>query len=75
MTKPPASRRHLPSSPFNVPAPPALPIEQFAVGDRVSHDQYGLGRVSGVEGDQAVLVDFGGRQGRFLTPFSKLVKL
>ncbi|WP_309484406.1 hypothetical protein [Streptomyces himalayensis] len=75
MTKPPGTRRHLPSSPFNVPPPPAQPIEQFAVGDRVSHDQYGLGRVSGIEGDHAVLVDFAGRQGRFLSPFPKLVKL
>ena len=75
MTRPPSTRRHLPGSPFNVPAKPAPPVEQFAVGDRVSHDQYGLGRIIGVEGEDAVLIDFAGQQGRFLSPFSKLSKL
>ncbi|EST21151.1 hypothetical protein SSPS47_06895 [Streptomyces sp. S4.7] len=45
------------------------------MGDRVSHDQFGLGRVIGVEGENAVLIDFSGRQGRILSPFSKLTKL
>ncbi|MFE6163454.1 CarD family transcriptional regulator [Streptomyces sp. NPDC055239] len=75
MTRPPGTRRHLPNSPFNVPPPPAPPIEQFAVGDRVSHDQYGLGRIVGVEGEEAVVIDFAGRQGRFLSPYAKLAKL
>ncbi|CAM5649224.1 hypothetical protein SSPIM334S_00119 [Streptomyces spiroverticillatus] len=75
MTKPAGARRHLPSSPFNVPAPAAPPIENYEVGDRVSHDQFGLGRVVGVEGDLAVLIDFSGRQGRILSPYSKLTKL
>lgn len=45
------------------------------MGDRVSHDQYGLGRIVGVEGEDAVVIDFQGRQGRFLSPYSKLSKL
>lgn len=70
------SRRHLPSSPFNRPAQAAPPVECFDVGDRVSHDQFGLGRVLAVEGDNdAVLIDFSGRQGRILSPYSKLTKL
>lgn len=76
MTKSAGSRRYLPSSPFNKPAAAAPPIEQWEVGDRVSHDQFGLGRVIAVEGDNAaVLVDFSGRQGRILSPYSKLAKL
>ncbi|MDH6132162.1 MULTISPECIES: hypothetical protein [Kitasatospora] len=47
------------------------------MGDRVSHDQYGLGRTIAVEGDGeiAVLVDFGSRQVRITKPFAKLFKL
>ncbi|MDH6114785.1 hypothetical protein P3T36_001136 [Kitasatospora sp. MAP12-15] len=47
------------------------------MGDRVSHDQYGLGRAIAVEGDGdiAVLVDFGSRQVRITKPFAKLFKL
>ncbi|WP_269432052.1 hypothetical protein [Saccharothrix sp. ST-888] len=43
----------------------------------MSHDQYGLGRVVGIEGDGliAVLVDFGTRQERILPPFAKLFLL
>ncbi len=75
MTKSAGARRYLPSSPFNVPAADAPPIEVFEVGDRVSHDQFGLGRVIAVEGEAAVLIDFAGRQGRILSPFTKLTKL
>ncbi|MER6998422.1 hypothetical protein [Streptomyces sp. NPDC000410] len=75
MTKSAGSRRHLPTSPFNRPTPDSLPIEQFDVGDRVSHDQFGLGRVIAVEGDNAVLIDFAGQQGRILSPYTKLSKL
>ena len=75
MTKSAAVRRPLPTSPFAAPVPP--PIKVFAVGDRVSHDQYGLGRTIAVEGDGeiAVLVDFGSRQVRITKPFAKLFKL
>lgn len=74
--KPPrvATRRYLPSSPFNTQATPA-PVEQFAVNDRVTHDQYGLGSVINVEEGVAVLVDFGPRRVRIISPYAKLTKL
>ena len=69
-----ATRRFLPASPFNAyPADP--PIEQFAVQDQVTHDKYGLGRVIRVEDDTALIVEFGSRQVRILSPFAKLTKL
>jgi hypothetical protein len=69
-----APRRFLPGSPFNaVPVDP--PVEQFAVRDRVTHDKYGLGWVVLVEDDEAVIVDFGSRKVRILSPFAKLTKL
>ena len=69
-----ASRRFLPGSPFNaLPVDP--PVEQFAVRDQVSHDKYGLGRVVLVEEDDAVIVVFGSRKVRILSPFARLTKL
>ncbi|MFJ7906989.1 hypothetical protein [Kitasatospora sp. NPDC096204] len=70
-----ATRRPLPNSPFK--APPQAPRKHFAVGDRVTHDRYGLGRVVGVEGDgdTAVLVDFGSQQVRISPPYSTLFVL
>ncbi|MDH6120188.1 hypothetical protein [Kitasatospora sp. GAS204B] len=75
MTNPTSPRRHLPTSPFRVATPP--PAKRFAVGDRVSHDEFGLGRTISVEGDGAiaVLVDFGSRQERITAPFAKLFLL
>lgn len=70
MTKSAVARRHLPTSPFKAPATP--PAKQFAVGDRVTHDAYGLGRVTTVEDGVAVLVDFGSRQERIPSPYTKL---
>jgi hypothetical protein len=67
------TRRYLPNSPFQ--APPAQPVVLFALQDRVSHDRFGLGRVIGIEENIAVLVEFGDRQERILTPTSKLHKL
>jgi hypothetical protein len=64
----------MPTSPFKAPAAPPTP-ETFVVGDMVTDDQYGLGRITGVEGETAVMVDFGARQVRVTTPFSKLSKL
>ena len=69
-----ATRRLLPGSPFNsMPADP--PVEQFAVQDQVTHDKYGLGRVSLVEDDNALICCFGSRQVRIMWPFAKLTKL
>jgi hypothetical protein len=69
--------------PRRVPALPALkspyveppPIEEYEVLDQVTHDKYGLGRVVKVEGDDAVVVDFGPRKVRILSPFARMTKL
>ena len=73
MTKPAVPKRHLPTSPFKAAVTPTL--ERFAVGDRVNHDTYGLGLVTAVEEDVAVLVDFGESQQRIPSPFSKMSHL
>ncbi|MDO0926636.1 hypothetical protein QQY24_14890 [Streptomyces sp. TG1A-8] len=73
MTKPAAPKRHLPTSPFNAPLTPSP--KQFAVGDQVTHDVYGLGRVIGIEDGIAALVDFGSTQERILSPYTKMSKL
>jgi hypothetical protein len=67
-------RRSLPTSPFK-PPPAAPPAEQFDVQDQVTHDKYGLGRVVTVEGDTALVIDFGTQRVRITTPCSKLTKL
>ncbi len=73
MTKPGASKRYLPTSPFKAPVAP--PPKEFTVGDQVTHDMYGLGRVLGIEDGIAALVDFGSRQERILSPYHKMTKL
>lgn len=73
MTKPSAPKRHLPTSPFKVPVAPAA--KHFAVGDQVTHDMYGLGRVIDVEEGVAALVDFGSSRVRILSPYNKMIKL
>ncbi|MFJ8661218.1 hypothetical protein [Streptomyces sp. NPDC093795] len=73
MTKPSAPKRFLPTSPFK--APVALPPKQFAVGDQVTHDVHGLGRVVGIEDGIAAVVDFGLAQQRILSPYAKMSKL
>ncbi|WP_369053196.1 hypothetical protein [Kineococcus terrestris] len=50
-------RRHLPTSPFQ-PAPPAPRSEEFAPGDRVTHDRHGMGTVVSVEVDDWCTVRF-----------------
>ena len=65
-------RPHHASSPFR-PAPEPI-IEEFAVGDRVCHDTYGLGRVVGIDGTGAT-VNFGSSTVRVTTPFRKMTKL
>ena len=67
------SRRHLASSPFKPPVPEV--VQTFEVGERVTHDAYGLGRVVTVEGEAAVVVDFGSSRVRLPRPFAKLHKL
>lgn len=73
MTKPSAPRRHLSTSPFKAPLVPVA--KHFALGDRVTHDQFGLGRIVGVEEGIAMLVDFGSRQARIVSPYTRMDKL
>ena len=73
MTPPAGSRRHFADSPFK--AQPVQPVELYEVGDRVSHDVYGMGRVIAVEDGRAVAVDFGTSRMRIKSPFTKLFKL
>ncbi|MFE2042006.1 hypothetical protein ACFXAZ_13945 [Streptomyces sp. NPDC059477] len=73
MTKPTAPKRHLPTSPFKAPVAPAP--KQIAVGDQVTHDIYGLGRVISIEDGIAALVDFGSSRERILSPYTKMTKL
>jgi hypothetical protein len=68
-----AGRRYHPGSPFQ--APVLQPVEQYAVGDRVTHDRHGLGSVICVEEETGVLVDFGSKREWITTPYSKLSKL
>jgi len=73
MTRRPAAPRPFPpSSPFYGRPEPV--VEQYAVGDRVTHDAHGLGRVVGEE-DDAVIVQFGPEHVRVRSPYSKLTKL
>ncbi|HEY9375244.1 hypothetical protein [Streptomyces sp.] len=74
MTNRSAHQRHLPTSPFKAPA--AQAIKDFTLGDRVSHDRYGLGRIIGTElTGGAVLVDFGSSQTRIVSPYTGLHRL
>ena len=68
-----AVRPVLPTSPFA--RAPVLPAEQFAVEDQVTHDKYGLGRVTVVEDDTSLIIDFGSCRVRIMTPCDKLTKL
>lgn len=65
-------RRHLASSPFKAKAEPI--IETFEVGDMVSHDSHGMGRVISVESG-AVTVDFRPQVIRIVSPYARLGKL
>jgi hypothetical protein len=72
MTSSRARRRYLPGSPFQPDPEPV--IEQFACGDLVSHDAFGMGRVVGRE-TEAVTVDFRTQMVRVMSPFDKMAKL
>jgi hypothetical protein len=67
-------RRYLPGSPFNAPVVEE-PAEIYDRDDLVTHDKYGLGSVRDVEGQSAVLVDFGTHRVRIALPCAKLFKL
>lgn len=68
------TRRHLATSPFQPRVPD--PIKVFEVGEQVSHDKEGLGRIASLDGDHAAVVDFGGgKLLRVVAPFAKLHNL
>ncbi|WP_459981885.1 hypothetical protein [Nocardioides sp. AN3] len=72
MTSSARPRRHLASSPFR-PDPEPI-VEQYALGDLVCHDAYGVGHVVQQEAS-AVIVDFRSQTVRLTSPFSKMTKL
>lgn len=72
MTTSTGPRRHLSSSPFRPDPVPV--IEQYAVGDRVCHDSYGVGQVIQTE-SHAVTVDFRSQTVRVTSPYQKMAKL
>jgi hypothetical protein len=67
------AKRPLPSSPFKTVTAPPDPF--FAVGSRVTHDVYGLGRVTVVEDGVAVVVDFGAVLKRVTSPYAQMTGL
>ncbi|MGJ9413477.1 hypothetical protein ACHAAC_12295 [Aeromicrobium sp. CF4.19] len=73
MATSPRRRRYHPSSPFQ--APPEVVHPVYAVGDRVSHDTWGLGRIVSLESDIAVSVDFAGTMRRITLPSKQLEAL
>lgn len=73
MSTPRAVSRRPSGSPFKLVAP--APVEVYSVGDRVTHDRYGMGRVITVEPDIAVGVDFGAQKIRVVSPYSQMTKL
>jgi hypothetical protein len=69
------AHRHPPGSPFNRPEPAEIPLEEYTVTDRVTHDRYGLGTVVNVADPRTVTVDFGDRTIRISLPNAKLSRL
>jgi hypothetical protein len=68
------ARRYLPGSPFKPPVT-GEPAESYEARDLVSHDKYGLGSVLDVQGEVALVVDFGTHRRRITLPCARLVKL
>jgi len=54
----PVPRRVLPTSPFTRPKIVAPTTNGFAIGDRVTYDRFGMGRVVSVDAN-FITVDFG----------------
>lgn len=77
MSTPRTSRpSHLASSPFNKSRDEqAAKHPPVAVGDRVSHDRWGLGRAVKADGPHAVIVDFGGQLRRVAFDSPRLERL
>ena len=49
----------LPTSPFNRTESAQRALPRLEVGDRITHDRFGLGRVIHVDSSEYVSVDFG----------------
>jgi hypothetical protein len=74
MTRSSSGARRRPSaSPFADAVP--ADVEQFNVGDRVTHEEFGLGTVVHTAGTTAVDAEFSSGRVRILAPFTKLTKL
>ena len=73
MATPARSRRYLSSSPFKPPV--EEPVVIYEIGERVTHDTYGLGRIIGLENGIAVSIDFGSFTKRINLPSKKLFPL
>ncbi len=65
--------RPLPTSPFTRAVPRELPT--FVVGDRITHDTYGLGRVLVVHDASYLTIDFGGDVRRVAITSRGIVKI
>jgi hypothetical protein len=65
----------LPGSPFNAPVAEEPAETTYELRDLVSHDKYGLGSVLDVQGQDAVVVDFGTHRRRITLPCARLIKL
>ncbi|WP_375002788.1 hypothetical protein [Aeromicrobium sp. CTD01-1L150] len=73
MATTPRPRRYHPSSPFQ--APPEVVHHTYSVGERVSHDTWGLGRVISLEADGALVAEFADATRRITLPTSKMEAL
>ena len=59
-SRPAGKRRYLAHSPFNAAREAAAAkVVPIPVGARVSHERHGMGKVVALDGDAAVIVDFG----------------
>jgi hypothetical protein len=68
-------RGHLSTSPFKPRVVEPVIPDVFAVGDRVTHDKYGLGTVVAVNGTREVIVNFGAETRRIALPNPKISPL
>ena len=69
-----AAARPLPTSPFSYQRD-ERPVPDYCVGDRVTHDHYGLGRVTTLHGDAYVTVSVGSEVIRFARASRALIKV
>jgi hypothetical protein len=72
MSPAPTQRRFLPSSPFQ--AQPTPEAHEFSVGDRITHDRHGLGKVISAS-EHRIDVDFGFAVIAIALPNAKLTPL